>query len=98
MPPVPPAVPPEVPASPQRQYWARTRRLTLGLFMVWLLATFSVIFFARELSGLTLFGWPVSYYMAAQGTTLAYLAIVGLYAWRMRHLDRRYREDVRDVR
>ena len=82
---------------PQQRYWARTRRVTLTLCMAWLLTTFGAVFFARELSGLTLFGWPVSYYMAAQGTTLAYLAIVGLYAWRMRHLDRRYRDDVRDA-
>jgi putative solute:sodium symporter small subunit len=47
-----------------------------------------VIFFARELAGFTFFGWPVSFYMAAQGTTLIYVGIVGCYAWRMRRFDR----------
>jgi putative solute:sodium symporter small subunit len=69
-------------------YWRRTRRLTACLLAVWFLVTFGVIFFARELSGITLFGWPVSFYMAAQGTILVYVIIVGVYAWRMRQLDK----------
>ena len=77
----------------QSRHWARTRRLTALLFTCWLALTFGVVFFARALSGLTLFGWPFSYYMAAQGTTLLYLLIVGLHAWRMQIFDRRCREE-----
>ena len=80
----------------QRRYWARTRRLTALLLVAWLLTTFCVIFFARELSGYTLFGWPFSYYMVAQGTTLIYLAIVGAYAWYMRGLDRLHAVEAQD--
>lgn len=58
------------------------------LLMIWFLVTFGVIFFARSLSEFTLFGWPFSYYMAAQGALFVYVAIVGLYAWRMSRLDR----------
>ena len=75
----------------QGRYWARTRRFSALLFFCWFGITFGAVFFARELSGYTLFGWPFSYYMVAQGTTLLYLLIVGLYAWRMQHLDRRFR-------
>lgn len=80
-------------AGPQPLYWARTRRVTTILFLCWLSLTSGVVFFARELSGYALFGWPFSYYMAAQGTTLLYLLIVGLYAWRMKHLDTRFRRE-----
>ena len=80
-------------ATAQPRYWKRTRRLTVLLLLCWLSMTFGVVFFARELSGFTLFGWPFSYYMVAQGTTLLYLLIVGLYAWRMQHLDRRFRQE-----
>jgi putative solute:sodium symporter small subunit len=52
-----------------------------------------VIFFARERAGLTLFGWSVSFYLAAQGAILVYLAIIGIYALRMRRLDALYGED-----
>ena len=77
----------------QVRYWGRTRRLTVALGLIWFVTTFGTIFFARELSQFTLFGWPFSYYMVAQGTTLIYLAVVGLYAWRMRRLDWQHRHD-----
>jgi putative solute:sodium symporter small subunit len=46
------------------------------------------VFFARDLAHLSVFGWPLSFYLAAQGASLTYLAIIGVYAWRMRILDR----------
>jgi putative solute:sodium symporter small subunit len=68
----------------------------LQLLLVWFLMTFGVIFFARELSGLTLFGWPLSFYMAAQGATLIYVVIVAVYAWRMQRLDETLKDDGTD--
>lgn len=73
--------------SPPTLYWRRVRLLTLALLLAWLGITFGVIFFARELSVLNLFGWPVPFYMAAQGTTLVYLLIIGVYALAMNKLD-----------
>jgi putative solute:sodium symporter small subunit len=69
-------------------YWASTRRLTAWLLLVWLATGFCAVYFARELAGFTIFGWPLSFYLAAQGASLVYLAIIGFYAWRMRRLDR----------
>ena len=82
----------------QMHYWGRTRRLTVALGLVWFVTTFGTIFFARELSRFTLFGWPFSYYMVAQGTTLIYLMVVGLYALRMRHLDRQHQQHQHEER
>jgi putative solute:sodium symporter small subunit len=79
---------PPAPNKPRAlTHWQRVRRLTAQLLLAWFAVTFCVIFFARELSAFTLFGWPLSFYMAAQGTILIYLAIVAIYAWRMRRLD-----------
>jgi putative solute:sodium symporter small subunit len=69
--------------------WRRTRNLTMTLLALWFGITFAAIFFARELAGLTLFGWSVSFYMAAQGALLVYLAIVGIYSLAMRSLESR---------
>lgn len=68
-------------------YWRRVRMLTLTLLATWLAITFGIIFFARELTALHLFSWPVSFYMAAQGTTLVYLLIIGVYVLAMKKLD-----------
>ena len=69
-------------------HWRRTRRTTAVLLLLWLATSFGAVFFAREFARFTLFGWPLSFYLAAQGASLVYLAIIGAYAWRMRRLDR----------
>ena len=71
-------------------HWRRTRRLTVVLMALWLGTGFVTVFFARELAHVTVFGWPLSFYMAAQGASLICLAIIGAYAWRMRRYDKEY--------
>lgn len=71
-------------------HWRQTRRLTAVLLALWVATGFCTVFFARELARITVFGWPLSFYMAAQGAALVCLAIIGLYAWRMRRLDAVY--------
>jgi putative solute:sodium symporter small subunit len=74
--------------SARMRHWRRTRRLSALLLLLWLLTTFCAAFFARELAGLSVFGWPLSFYLAAQGASLVYLAILAFYAWRMQKLDK----------
>ncbi len=75
------------------RYWRRVRALTAALLLLWLVASFVVVFFARELSSVTLWGWPLHFYLAAQGMALVYLAITGIYALAMRRIDRRARRE-----
>jgi putative solute:sodium symporter small subunit len=74
----------------RRQHWRRTRMLTALLLALWCVTTFGTVFFARELATLSLFGWPLSFYMAAQGASLVCLAILGVYVLLMRRFDRRF--------
>ena len=69
------------PSPPNREaYWRAVRRWTLGLLLVWAGVTFGVAYQARTLE-FNWFGWPFSFWVAAQGAPLVYLALVGLYAW-----------------
>src|SRR3989442_14823850 len=68
-------------------HWRHTRRLTLWLLLIWFAVTFCGVFFARQLATLRVFGWPVSFYMAAQGSIPIFLLIVPFYAWGMGRLD-----------
>ncbi len=69
------------------RHWQRVRRLTGALLLVWVLASFGVVFHARELSDWLLLGTPLPFYMAAQGTILIYLAIIGIYALAMTRIE-----------
>lgn len=68
--------------------------MTRWLLLVWFTVTFTSIFFARYLSAYTLFGWPISFFMAAQGSILIYVAIIAFYALRMRHLEKKHANNV----
>jgi len=96
IPPSPPPPSPERILAARARHWARARRLTLVLLGLWLATSFGTVFFARDLAHLSVFGWPLSFYLAAQGTSLGFLAIIGAYAWRMRILDREFARMLRD--
>jgi len=80
------------PRPPSDSHWKTIRKLTFSLLAVWFVVTFGVIFFARELSHWSLFGWPVSFFMAAQGLTIFYVAIVALYAFLVNRADAKNHE------
>lgn len=54
--------------------------LHAGLLALWFLVSFGVVFFARDLQWVVA-GWPVGYWFAAQGSVLAFIFIVVVFAW-----------------
>ena len=60
----------------------RKRRLTTVLFCIWLLMSFGPAFFAQNLS-FEMAGWPVHFWMAAQGAVLVFMGIAVVYAFLM---------------
>lgn len=68
-------------------HWRGNRRLTAALLAVWFGVTFVAVYDARALD-FVFFGWPFSFWMAAQGALFVYLAIVVVYAVGLERLDR----------
>jgi putative solute:sodium symporter small subunit len=69
------------------RYWLTTRRLTIVLIFIWTVVTFVLTWFAPELNGFSVFGFPFAFYMAAQGNLLIYLALIWFYNRRMRKVE-----------
>lgn len=80
-------------ASHRQEYWRKTRLLTLCLIVVWIAVTYVVTWYAGELNEIVIFGFPLGFYMGAQGSLLVYLAIVAIYCRVMIYLDAKYRID-----
>ena len=74
----------------QRQYWRRNLCLTAILLAIWFVVTFVASYYARELDRITLFGFPLGFYMGAQGALIVYALIIGFYARYMNRLDRQF--------
>ena len=73
-----------------RDYWRRNLKMTAFLLVIWFVVSFVVSFFARDLAALTFLGFPLGFYMGAQGAPLLYLVIIWWYARYMNKLDRQY--------
>lgn len=71
-------------------YWRKTRRLTFFLLAFWILITFGLAWFARELNEFSIFGFPMGFYMAAQGSLVIYLAMIWYYNRSMRRLEEEF--------
>ena len=74
----------------QKEYWQRTIRFTAILLSVWFVVTFVVSYYARELSGIRIFGFPLGFYMGAQGSLIIYVITIWFYARYMNALDQEY--------
>jgi putative solute:sodium symporter small subunit len=76
----------------RQEYWQKNLRITAILMVIWFVVTYVVSYYARELN-FNFFGWPFSFYMAAQGSLIVYCAIIWFYARYMNNLDIEYGVD-----
>ena len=70
-----------------RDYWRKNLVLSGILLFIWFLVTYVMAWYARPLAEINFFGWPLSFYMAAQGSLIIYVIIIAVYAWQMRKND-----------
>ena len=78
------------------EYWRKNLVITAILLGVWFIATFVEAWYARELNQITFLGFPLGFYMSAQGSLAIYVIIIGIYAYLMRKLDLEYNVDEGD--
>lgn len=77
----------------QKRYWKQTLWLTGSLLAIWLLVTFAAPYFSQQLNQWNFLGLPLGYFIAAQGSLIVYIVLIGLYAFLMNRLDRRFGVD-----
>ena len=62
--------------SAQRDaYWAKTSRLMWTIMALWVLFSFVIPAFAVQLNEVVVAGFPLGFYMAAQGSLIAYVVL-----------------------
>jgi putative solute:sodium symporter small subunit len=91
----PPAAADAVLAARAR-HWRRTLRLTGALLAIWFAVGYVVTWFARDLD-FAFFGWPFSFWVAAQGGIIVFVVLLAVYARRMARHDRRLARDAADA-
>jgi putative solute:sodium symporter small subunit len=74
--------------SQSRQgHWTKTRNLTVVIMVLWFFFAFVVHWFADSLNGMSFMGFPLGYYMAAQGSLVAFVVLIFVHNWMQDKID-----------
>jgi putative solute:sodium symporter small subunit len=79
-----------------KEYWHKNLVITAVLLLIWFVVTFVEAWFAKELNQVSILGFPLGFYMSAQGSLIIYVILIGTYAWYMNRLDVQYGVDEGD--
>jgi len=58
------------------------------MFVLWLIFSFGVHYFVKDLNQITFLGFPLGFYMAAQGSLIVFVVMLFVFAWRQDAIDR----------
>ena len=63
-------------SSNHEAHWKETSRLTVITLLLWFFFSIVVHAFGSSLNSISFLGFPLGYYMAAQGSLLAFVIII----------------------
>ena len=72
------------------EYWNKNLVITGILLSIWFFTTFVVGWFSGELNSIVIAGFPLGFYMNAQGSLIIYVVIIWYYQHYMNNLDLEY--------
>lgn len=71
----------------REEHWSRTRRLMFITLGVWFVFSYLVHWFADALNNGTFLGFPLGFYMAAQGSLVVFVVLLFWFAHAQNKLD-----------
>lgn len=78
-------------SSPNAEgHWDKTRALMFTMLGMWLFFSFIIHFFVNALNNIVILGFPLGFYMAAQGSLIAFVVMLFWFARRQDAIDREY--------
>lgn len=69
-------------------YWRRTSRLMWIMLALWVFFGFFIHLFVNQLNEIQIIGFPLGFYMAAQGSLIAFVVMLFAYASAQDKIDR----------
>jgi len=77
-------------SSNEATWWSKTRNLMVICMAIWFLAGYVVHGFVNGLNEIVIFGFPLGFYMAAQGSLIIFVVLTFWFSSRQDSIDRQY--------
>lgn len=71
-------------------YWRENRRLMIFVLVIWALVSYGASLISNWLNKIVILGFPLGYYMGAQGALIVFLLLIVWYAKSMDNIDKKY--------
>ena len=68
-------------------WWDKTRGLMVTTLIIWFIFSFLIHFFVDALNNIVILGFPLGFYMAAQGSLIAFVVLIFWFAARQNSID-----------
>jgi putative solute:sodium symporter small subunit len=79
------------PSDNNKAYWRANISLLSKLLVVWFVVSFGCgIILVDWLDQFSLFGFKLGFWFAQQGAIYVFVALIFIYAWRMKVIDRQF--------
>ena len=84
------AQPREIDRQTMEGYWRETSRLTWWIVFWWAVVWVVPLLLHYQLNKIVVFGFPVSFWFAGQGSLAFFIVLIVWYAIKMNALDKKY--------
>ncbi len=71
-------------------YWRENKTLMSLILLIWFVVSYLAAIFASSLNNIAILGFPLGYYMGAQGSIVVFVILNLIYSKKMNELDKKY--------
>ena len=76
--------------SNKEKHWEKSKNHMIITLIIWFFFSTVIFMFGAEINSMTFLGYPLAYYMTAQGSLLAFVIIIFWFANRQEKIDEEF--------
>ena len=76
--------------SNKEKHWGKTKNLMIITLIIWFIFSILIFVFGEEMNTVSFLGYPLAYYMSAQGSIIIFVVLIFWFANRQEKIDEEF--------
>ena len=76
--------------SNKERHWGKTKNLMIITLIIWFIFSILIFIFGEEMNTVSFLGYPLAYYMSAQGSIIIFVVLIFWFANRQEKIDEEF--------